>query len=32
MTEDLDFRSDKSESAEGGRVAVNRWAGSLPTS
>ena len=27
MTEDLDFRSDKSESAEGGRVAVNRWAG-----
>ncbi len=24
MTEDLDFRSDKSESAEGGRVAVNR--------
>ena len=27
MTEDLDFRSDKSDSAEGGRVAVNRWAG-----
>ena len=27
MTENLDFRSDKSESAEGGRVAVNRWAG-----
>ena len=27
MTEDVDFRSDKSESAEGGRVAVNRWAG-----
>ena len=27
MTEDLDFRSDKSESAEGGRVAVSRWAG-----
>ena len=27
MTEDLDFRSDKSESAEGGRMAVNRWAG-----
>jgi len=27
MTEAVDFRSDKSESAEGGRVAVNRWAG-----
>ena len=27
MTEDLDFRSDKSDSAEGGRTAVNRWAG-----
>ena len=27
MTEDLDFRSDKSDSAEGGRVAVHRWAG-----
>ena len=26
-TEDRDFRSDKSESAEGGRTAVNRWAG-----
>ena len=27
MTEDPDFRSDKSESTEGGRVAVARWAG-----
>ena len=27
MTEDLDFRSDKSDSAEGGRIAVDRWAG-----
>ena len=27
MSDDLDFRSDKSESAEGGRVAVSRWAG-----
>ena len=27
VTEDPDFRSEKSVSAEGGRVAVNRWAG-----
>ena len=25
MTEDLDFRSDKSDSAEGGRVAVHGY-------
>ena len=27
MSDDLDFRSDKSETTEGGRVAANRWAG-----